>query len=355
VSDREIRVNGDRPAHGLSELTGVATRPGETASFAESAELAVVVRGDFVESRHGGSAVVLGQDAALLRTVGNPTAPVFGRSSLKPLQALAALSAGADLEGVELAVASASHSGTPAHVEAVRRILAKAQLPESALRCPAVMPADSEARAGVRAEGGGPAPIYMECSGKHAAMLLACVANGWDIDGYLDPEHPVQKHVVDTIERLTGEKITNVAVDGCGAPTFTVSLTGLARGIQRIATAQASSPFPLYKKAAAVTQAVLDFPWAIHGQGRSDSVLVERLGVLAKRGAEGLLVVAAPDGTTVALKVLDGAHRPATVVALTLLVKAGALSAASVAAVLPDVVGPVLGGGRPVGEVRPVI
>jgi L-asparaginase II len=350
VSDRT-----QTPGHGLSDLTGVTSRADATATLADSAELAVVVRGDFIESRHAGSAVVLGQDATVLRTVGDPAAPVFTRSSLKPLQALATLSAGAELEGTELAVAAASHTGTPAHVEAVRRILAKAQLPDSALQCRAAMPADADARAGVRAAGGGPEPIYMECSGKHAAMLLACVVNGWSVEGYLDPEHPVQKHIVDTVERLTGEKIANVAVDGCGAPTLAVSLTGLARGIQRIATAQASSPFPLYKKAAAVTQAVRDFPWAIHGQGHSDSVLVERLGVLAKRGAEGLFVIAAPDGTTVALKVLDGAHRPATVVALTLLVKAGALPAASVAAVLPDVVGAVLGGGRPVGEIRPVI
>jgi L-asparaginase II len=186
-------------------------------------------------------------------------------------------------------------------------------------------------------------------------MLLACVANGWDIVDYLDPEHPVQKNAVDTVERLTGEKVAALAIDGCGAPTFAVSLTGLARGIQRIATAQATSPFPLYKKAAAITRAVRDFPWAVHGQGLSDSVMIERLGVFAKRGAEGLLVVTAPNGTTVALKVLDGAHRPATVVALTLLVKAGALSAASVAAVLPEVVTPIVGGGRTVGEIRPVI
>jgi len=336
-------------------LTAGAGRVEATATLSDSAELAVVVRGDFVESRHAGSAVVLGQDATVLRTVGDPAAPVFARSSLKPLQALAALSAGAELDGAELAVAAASHTGTPAHVEAVRRILAKAHLPESALGCPAALPADGQARAAVRAAGGGAAPVYMECSGKHAAMLLTCVANGWDVEGYLDPEHPVQKHIADTVERLTGEKVAAVAVDGCGAPTLAVSLTGLARGIQRIATAQSSSPFPLYKKAASVADAVREHPWAIHGPGRSDSVLVERLGVLAKRGAEGLLVVAAPDGTTVALKVLDGAHRPATVVALTLLVKAGALPAAAVAAVLPDVASPVLGGGRPVGEVRPVV
>jgi L-asparaginase II len=343
------------PGRGLADLSGTANRATATATLADSAELAVVVRGDFIESRHAGSAVVLGREGAVLRAVGDPATPVFARSSLKPLQALAALSAGAELEGAELAVAAASHTGTPAHVDAVRRILAKAGLAESALQCPAALPADRDARARVRASGGGPSPVYMECSGKHAAMLLACVASGWDVEGYLDAAHPLQKHIVDTVERLTGEKISNLAVDGCGAPTLAVSLTGLARGIQRIATAQPSSPFPLYKKAAAVAQAVREHPWAIHGPGHSDSVLVERLGALSKRGAEGLLVVAAPDGTTVALKVLDGAHRPATVVALTLLVKAGALPAASVAAVLPDVVGPVLGGGRIVGEVRPVI
>ncbi|HEY0249809.1 MAG TPA: asparaginase [Gryllotalpicola sp.] len=336
-------------------MTSAGERPAGTATVAESAELAVVVRGDFIESRHAGSAVVLGQDAVVLRSLGSPDAPVFGRSSLKPLQALAALSAGAELEGAELAVASASHVGTPAHVAAVRRILAKAQLLESALKCPPALPADPAARAEVRASGGGASPVYMECSGKHAAMLAACVAGGWDVDGYLDPEHPVQKHIVDTIERLTGEKVVATAVDGCGAPTYAVSLTGLARGVQRLATAQATSPFPLYKKAAAVAQAIRDFPWAIHGPGYSDSVMVEQLGVVAKRGAEGLLTVAAPDGTTVALKVLDGSHRPATVVALTLLVKAGALGAASVAAILPEVVEAVLGGGRPAGEIRPAI
>ncbi|MFC4243040.1 asparaginase [Gryllotalpicola reticulitermitis] len=343
------------PAHGLSGLTQAASRASGTARLADSAELAVVVRGDFIESRHAGSAVVLGQDAVVLRSVGAPDAPVFARSSLKPLQALAMLSVGVELDGPELAVATASHSGTPAHVAAVRQILARGALPESVLQCPATLPADGEARAGVRSSGGGAAPIYHECSGKHAAMALACAVNGWDVDDYLSPEHPVQKAVVDTVERLTGEKVAAAAVDGCGAPTFAVSLTGLARGIQRIATAQATSPFPLYKKAASITQAVRDFPWAIHGQGRSDSILTDRLGVFAKRGAEGLMVVAAPDGTTVALKVLDGAHRPATVVALTLLVKASALSAAAVAAVLPEVVAPVTGGGRVVGEIRPVV
>lgn len=342
-------------AHGLSGLTQVPTRVSGTATVADSEELAVVVRGDFIESRHAGSAVVLGQDAVVLRSIGAPNAPVLARSALKPLQALAMLSAGVELEGAELGVATASHSGTPAHVAAVRQILARAGLPASALLCPATLPADADARAGVRASGGAASPIYHECSGKHAAMLLACAVNGWDASGYLSPEHPVQKTVVDTVERLTGEKVGALTVDGCGAPTLAVSLTGLARGIQRIATAQASSPFPLYKKAASITRAVREFPWAIHGQGRSDSILADRLGVFAKRGAEGLMVVAAPNGTTVALKVLDGAHRPAPIVALTLLVKAGALSAAAVAAVLPEVVAPVTGGGRVVGEIRPVV
>ncbi len=331
------------------------SRAAGTATVADSAELAVVARGDFIESRHAGSAVVLGQDATVLRELGDPSAPVFPRSALKPFQALAALSAGAELDGAELAVATASHSGTAEHVEAVRGILARARLPETALQCPPALPGDPEARASVSAAGAAPAPVFMECSGKHAAMLLACVVNGWDPADYLAADHPVQKHVVDTIERLTGEKVVATATDGCGAPTHAITLTGLARGVQRIATAQASSPFPLYKKAAAITGAVRAEPWAIAGPGRPDSVLAASLGVFSKRGAEGVLVVAAPDGTTVALKVLDGSHRAAAITALTLLVKAGALPAASVAAVLPEVVEPVLGGGVPVGEIRPVI
>ena len=166
----------------------------------------------------------------------------------------------------------------------------------------------------------------MNCSGKHAAMLLACVANDWPLEGYLDPEHPLQKRILDVLERFTGERPAATAVDGCGAPVHAISLRALARGIQKITTAASSSPFALYREAAALTEAARENAWAVGGPGQPDTVAMERLGVFAKVGAEGVMVMTAPNGTTTALKVLDGSSRASTIIALRLLADAGAVA-----------------------------
>lgn len=327
----------------------------ETFTVQDAAEFAVVERSGFIESRHAGSAIVLAPDGSVLRALGAPDAPILPRSSLKPLQAVAMLAAGAPLENADAVIAAASHAGTPAHIALVRGLLARADLPISALKCVADWPLDAAARDALVRDGATEQPLYMNCSGKHAAMLLTCVRNGWSIADYLDPSHPLQTQIKDVVERLTGEKVQATAVDGCGAPVHAVSLTGLARGIQRIATSASTSPFALYRGAAALYAAVLQNGWAIDGPGRANSVVIDRLGTFAKGGAEGVMVMAAPNGTTVALKVLDGSARAATIVALTLLVQAGALTGAEVAAVLPDLHIEVLGGGRPVGTIRPTV
>jgi L-asparaginase II len=327
----------------------------QTFSVREAVELAVVERSGFVESRHAGSAVVLGPDGSLLRALGAPDAPILPRSSLKPFQAVAMIAAGAGLEGADAVIATASHAGTPAHIALVRGLLARADLPVSALQCVADWPLDTVARDELVRDGATKQPLYMNCSGKHAAMLLTCVRNGWPTSDYLDPSHPLQMQIKDVVQRLTGENVHATAVDGCGAPIHAVTLTGLARGIQRIATASESSPFALYRGAAALRAAVLANGWAIDGPGRANTVVIDRLGTFAKGGAEGVMVMAAPDGTTVVLKMLDGSARAATVVALTLLVQAGALRATEVAAALPELHIEVLGGGRPVGTIRPTV
>lgn len=326
-----------------------------TFALSSAVELAVVERGGFIESRHAGSAVVIGADGEISRSLGDPDSPVFGRSALKPFQALAALASGVELSAPELAVATASHAGTLQHVALVNRILERAGLTDDALQCVPAWPRDSVARYDLVREGLGPAAVYMECSGKHAAMIYACVLSGWEVEGYLDPEHPLQKHVVDTVERLTGEKIAALSIDGCGAPVMAVSLTGLARGVHRIATASETSPFPLYRKAASLRTAVLENPWAIDGAGRPDTIIAERLGVFAKHGAEGISVMAAPDGTTAAVKVLDGAPRAASITALTLLVQAGAVDEAAGRDVIDEISDDVLGGVAIVGRVSVTI
>ena len=305
-------------------------------------ELALVVRGGFVESRHCGSVVVLGRDGSEVLRLGDPDAPVLPRSTLKPMQATGCLVAGAPLAGEEIAVAAGSHTGRDDHAAVVRGILARAGLDESALGCPADWPEDEATRRRLIADGAGPTPLRMNCSGKHAAMLAACVHQRWDTDGYLDAEHPLQRQVRDSVEAATGESVSHVTVDGCGAPLFGVTLTGLARAFHRLATAPAGTP------AGAVAAAMTAHPTYVGGDPHPNSDAMRLVpGLLAKGGAEGVIGMAAPTGEAVAVKVADGNPRATTLIALTALAAAGV--DVSGAGALTDL--PVLGGGRRVGEI----
>lgn len=325
----------------------------ETFTVADAVELAVVERSGFIESRHAGAAVVISPDGDIVRRLGNPDALVLPRSSLKPLQAVACVTAGADLEGEQLALAMASHVGTDRHADLVRDVLTSGGLTEDALACPPAWPRDTATRDDLVREHGEPARIRMDCSGKHAAMLRACVATGWPTDGYLDPAHPLQVHIREVVERLIGEKIAHTSVDGCGAPVHAITLTALARGIHRIGTASERSPFALHRVAGTLVRAVKEHPWVIEGPGRPDTVAIESLGVFAKSGAEGLMVMVAPNGATVAVKMLDGASRATTIVAATLLAAAGALGDSDVSSLAGALPLAVLGGGSDVGMIRP--
>src|SRR3954454_18759201 len=199
--------------------------------------VAEIVRSGFVEGHHYGSVVALGRDGEVEWSVGEVAAPVLPRSCNKPVQALAMVGAGLDLDGRLLALASASHSGEAFHLDGVRRILARAGLDESALQKPPDYPLDDVEREDLIRSGAARAPIAMNCSGKHAAMLATCVANGWDTTTYLDPEHPLQVAIAEAFTDLTGEKVEVVAVDGCGAPLLSTSLGGLARAFRSVALA----------------------------------------------------------------------------------------------------------------------
>ena len=201
--------------------------------------LAEVVRSGFAESRHRGSIVVVASDGTTMRRAGAVDVPIFPRSSNKPMQAVAMLSCGLDLDGELLALAAASHAGEDFHVTGVRKILAGAGLTEDALQCPPDLPLDEEARHAVLLTGGEKRRLYMNCSGKHAAMLATCVAAGWPTASYTDPGHPLQAEIRRTIERLAGEQVTvPPGVDGCGAPLFAISLAGVARAFGALVRAE---------------------------------------------------------------------------------------------------------------------
>ncbi|MFR9722597.1 asparaginase [Streptomyces sp. MS19] len=250
--------------------------------------LAEVVRSGFVEGRHRGSLVVLAPDGSVARALGEPDAPVFPRSSNKPMQAAGVLRAGLALEGERLALAAASHAGEDFHQQLALRMLRDAGLTEDALHCPPV-----EGRR-----------IAMNCSGKHAAMLAACVHNGWPVATYTDPDHPLQALIRETAEAATGEPVAATGVDGCGAPLFAFSLTGLARAFRAFVLAEPGSP------ERRVADAMRAHPRYVGGTRRADSLLMEAVpGLLSKAGAEGVQAVALADGRALAFKVEDGAAR----------------------------------------------
>ncbi len=316
---------------------------------AGSVELAVLERSGMIESRHLGAAAVVAPGGSLLRALGNADAVIYPRSSLKPFQAIAILRSGLHLGGEQLALAMASHTGTARHIAVVRDILVSAGLDETALQCPADWPGDADSACEARAKGLGKRRIAMNCSGKHAAFLAACVHNGWPTESYLDPSHPLQQLVRDTVEEFTGETVAHTGVDGCGAPLFAVSLRGLATATGRVAGSPQGDPTG---PAARLVSAVLANPWAIDGAGEPGTVITEQLGLFAKQGAEGVMVLGAGDGTAVALKMLDGSPRAIFAVALGILSSLGAVDAERAAEVAVEVTSPVLGGGLPVGELR---
>jgi L-asparaginase II len=188
---------------------------------------------------------------------------MFPRSSNKPFQAAAMVRCGLELDGKLLALAASSHSGESFHVAGVQEILSRAGLDESALQCPAALPLDETSLHDLLRSGGGADRVHMNCSGKHAAMLATCVAAGWPVATYLDPGHPLQQQIRLETERLAGEQVSAVGVDGCGAPLFALSVAGLARAFRAVAL---SDPGSAEQK---VADAMRTYPGRVVGEIRA--------------------------------------------------------------------------------------
>ncbi|MGD8202047.1 asparaginase [Ornithinimicrobium sp. W1679] len=324
-------------------------RPGDS-PLAGAPVVAEVVRNGFVESVHHGIVVATAPDGSAPVAIGPVDAPVLPRSSLKPLQAVAMLRAGADLSGELLALACASHSGEDVHQEGALAILRSVGLGEEALQNTPDRPLEDDLRDRWYAEGRPPTSLAQNCSGKHAGMLAACVAAGWDTGTYRDPHHPLQQLVVETVEELTGDRVGAVTVDGCGAPALAVSTRGLARAFGRIASAVPGTP------EGRVADAIRAHPRHLGGTGRDVTLLVDGVaGLIAKDGAESVYAVGLADGHGVAVKITDGAERARVVVTTAVLRRLGVgRDEARVAALLDelDARAAVRGHGEVVGGVR---
>jgi L-asparaginase II len=222
------------------------------------------------------------------------------------------------------------------HLSAVREILALAHLDESALQCMLDKPLGEEERRAWADKA--PTRIAMNCSGKHAAMLLTCVTNGWPIANYLDPAHPLQVAIKSELEVLAGESITLTSTDGCGAPLFLLSVSGLARAVRAITI----STDPVH---VSVLSASRTYPQMVAGKGRLTTQMMEAVpGLYMKDGAEAVEVASMPDGRTLVFKVSDGSLRPFRVLVHAGLKHLGIDS--------PYEAENVLGGDRVIGAIR---
>ena len=295
-----------------------------------------VERSGFVESVHLVDVAVVDATGRLVAGAGDPNRSAAFRSCAKPIQARVCLENGWVADPPSTAVACASHNGEPGHVERVRAILARAGIREEELRCPAALPALPDAAL----VAGGPSSVYNYCSGKHAAMLATCVRNGWPLESYREPDHPLQRLVRDRVEALTGG-IERVLVDGCGVPTFVASLVGFARAFRAIDDGGPEAA------------AMREHPFLVAGTGELDTDLMGAAPhVLTKYGAEGLQCASA-NGYGIALKARDGALSRAREPAMLLVLhQLGAIDDAVLAKLAQHAGPPVLGGGVPVGRVR---
>ena len=275
-----------------------------------------VLRGGLIESRHRVSVAIVNAGGELRAHAGDAQAVVFARSAVKPVQAIPLVADGAaDRFGwrtAELALACASHSGEPRHVDVVARMLASLGLNEDALACGPHAPFRRAAARALRDRGEQPTRLHNNCSGKHAAMLAFAAAHGWPLDGYHEAEHPVQLRMLQEVARWSsvGTDRIAVAVDGCGVATFALPLDALALTFARLAVSCRSKAAP----AARVIRAMTSHPELVGGSDRLCTELMRttRGRIFAKVGAEGVYCAGVPGAELgVALKVEDGAKRAA--------------------------------------------
>ena len=298
--------------------------------------LVEVVRNEMVESVHDGHLLILDSSGKDLLKIGDVDQLIYPRSAVKSLQASAMLRAGLKVSGEQLALACASHAGSRAHLDVALSTLRSVGLDESALRNTPDKPLDPAERAawGDKA----PTSLAANCSGKHSAMVATCAVNGWDLETYKSPEHPLQIAISAEFEKLSGEKITKVGVDGCGAALFAISLRALATAVRNLTLSNEA----IHQE---VLNACRNNPIMVSGVGRLPTILMQKVpGLFVKDGAEGVMIMSTPKGEVIVWKMSDGSQRgnsPLSVATLSHLGITVDLEREN-----------VMGDGRVVGEIR---
>ncbi len=306
--------------------------------------LARAVRNGVIESTYDGGVVAADADGAVIASWGTTEPTLYWRSAIKLVQATVSQEAGAELVPEQMAVACSSHSGWPAHLAMVRTMLGDVGLTEGHLQCPPAWPLSVGAKAMLITAGHqAPQSLFHNCSGKHSAWLRACLAQGWPLDSYLSPDHPLQQRVITLTRETSGIDPVPVGVDGCGAPVLRTTLTGAARTFAILSSD---------RRFAEATTANHRYAALSSGNERPDAKVGAWWDGPLKVGAAGLLA-AGRNGIGIAAKSWSGDKNIAVVLLIEGARRLGLLSAAAIAA-LEDAARPVvLGGGTGQGVYEP--
>lgn len=324
--------------------------------------LVQVTRGGAVESIHRGRAVVMEASGRVVAAWGDVESPIFPRSAVKPLQALALIESGAaealGITDAEIAIACASHAGEAAHTKVVSRWLERLSLGSQDLECGAHAPRDTATARALLERNAHPSALHNNCSGKHTGFLATARHLGLAIKGYTAPTHGVQEGWIRVLAEMSGADLSETirGTDGCSIPTVALPLAALARAMARLADPSALAP----ERAAAarrITLAMTRHPHLVGGRKRFDTAAIEagRGAFIVKVGAEGVYAAALlKAGLGVALKIDDGARRAAEVAVTALLDHLGVLDHGARKALAGSLEPPVLSiAGKPVGTIRP--
>ncbi len=312
-----------------------------------SAPLVEVLRGSIIEARHRGVIVAKTPEGETVAALGDGALVTSTRSTIKPIQALPCVLSGAaehyQLAPRELALICASHSAERFHTEAVAGLLARAELGQRDLLCGPHAPMNPEASAALLRAGRAPEALHNNCSGKHTGMLMSCRRRGWALEGYVDPEHPLQRRIRELLARFAGlpsaDAITQIGMDGCSAPTFGVSVEGLARAAATLARPEALGDRALAAATAKLTAAMAAHPEMVGGTGRLDTALMRAAAgaLVCKIGAESVYSIAVfpsarfPAGLGISIKIADGGIRALRVVVVETLRQLGVLDSSALA------------------------
>ena len=332
--------------------------------------LLVVTRGGRVESVHRGSVAVVTEDGRLLAAAGDPVHPVFLRSSAKPFQLVPFLAAGGEkrfrLTTEEIALAAASHGGEPFHTRAALSMLEKGDFTVDDLHCGVHAPMHEETARALASRGEKASALHSNCSGKHAAMLLACRLFREDPKTYWRREHPLQRRILSVVSRMTGvpSAAIGLAVDGCSVPVFRVPLYNLALSYARLAGGRvAGEPVREFEARKRIRGAMTGSPEMVAGTGRftTDVMRLFEGRLLAKEGAEAVYAMGARSARAgagaigIALKIEDGADRGRDAVTVEVLRQLGLATGERLATLqrlvtrpVRNVRGDIVGGMKPV-------